>query len=204
MLRIIITVLICQIILAFALPADPQSSPLETSVTLKDPCGPKIQDPQDPTIANNSCTSVIGLVTAPSTFGAQLLNDGSGLQVAWENCLPTEYDVCTSLTSPSTPVGVWNWTDIGSECVMGFWLPQYPGSAQIPTVDVCRNNIYGAMAQIGQTKGGTAYNQVVVNLAVLPDEFQTGEAVNVGYPSYTISYLPLIKGNETQTPATKG
>lgn len=59
------------------------------------------------------------------------------------------------------------------------------------------DNIYMSMYNIGMQFGGTAYNQVVVNLKQLPDDYETGEAVNVGYPSYTISYLPLISGVET-------
>ena len=53
------------------------------------------------------------------------------------------------------------------------------------------------MYDIGMQDGGTAYNQVTVNLKMLPDDYETGEAVNVGYPSYTITYLPLIAGVET-------
>lgn len=54
------------------------------------------------------------------------------------------------------------------------------------------------MYKIGSIDGGTAYNQVTVNLARLPDDYQyqTGAAVNVGYPSYTLTYLPLLAGPE--------
>ena len=80
---------------------------------------------------------------------------------------------------------------------MGFWLPQYNGSAPRATLAACKNNIFTPMYNIGRYTGGTAYNQVTVNLAKLPDDYQTGEAVNVGYPSYTLTYLPLVKGPRT-------
>ena len=85
---------------------------------------------------------------------------------------------------------------------MGFWLPQYNGSAPTPTYAACVNNIYTPMYEIGLNYGGTAYNQVAVNIKALPDNYQTGEAVDVGYPSYTITYLPLQRGPET--PLSRG
>lgn len=159
-----------------------------------DPCGPLVQDATTP---SDTCNRTLDLVTAPSVYGALLLNDGSGLNITWDNCLPVIFDVCASINASSTPVGHWNWTDPGSGCVMGFWLPQYAGSAPKPTYEACMDNIYMSMYNIGMQFGGTAYNQVVVNLKQLPDDYETGEAVNVGYPSYTISYLPLISGVET-------
>ena len=159
-----------------------------------DSCGPLVQDTTTP---SDTCNRTLDLVTAPAVFGALLLNDGSGLNVTWENCLPVIFDVCASINASSTPVGRWNWTDPGSGCGMGFWRPQYAGSAPRPSHQTCIDNIYTAMYHIGWQYGGTAYNQVVVNLKQLPDDYETGEAVNVGYPSYTITYLPLISGVET-------
>lgn len=159
-----------------------------------DPCGPLVQDAITP---NNTCDRAVTLVTAPSAYGALLLNDGSGLNITWYNCLTVALDACAAIASPATPVGKWNWTDPGSQCVLGFWLPQYNGSAPRPTHDACMNNIYTPMYELGMNYGGTAYNQVVVNVRVLPDDYQTGQAVDVGYPSYTLTYLPLQRGPET-------
>ena len=167
----------------------------------KDPCGPVVQDVLDPTIPNDTCTAKISFSPSPATYGASLLNDGSGLDINYYNCYPVILDVCAALTDPRTPRGAWNWTDVGSECVMGFWLPEYAGAAPIKTVDACEKQVFTPMYKIGRNMGGTAYNQVVVNLRVLPDDTQTGQQVSAGYPSYTITYLPLIKGNETWTPA---
>ena len=164
-----------------------------------DPCGPLVQDPSTP---SDTCDRAITLATAPSAYGALLLNDGSGRNVTWDNCLPVIYDACAAINTSSTPVGKWNWIDPGSECVMGFWLPQYNGSAPTPTYAACVNNIYTPMFEIGLNYGGTAYNQVAVNIKALPDDYQTGEAVDVGYPSYTITYLPLQRGPET--PLSRG
>lgn len=164
-----------------------------------DPCGPLVQDPITP---NNTCSRTVSLVTGPSAYGALLLNDGSGLNVTWDNCLTVVFDVCAAINSSLTPVGRWNWTDPGSQCVMGFWLPQYNGSAPRPTYDACFNNIYTPMYKIGMNFGGTAYNQVLVNLKQLPNDYETGQAVDVGYPSYTITYLPLQRGRET--PLSRG
>lgn len=60
------------------------------------------------------------------------------------------------------------------------------------------------MYQIGMSYGGTAFNQVVVNIKSMPDDYETGEAVDVGYPSYTISYLPLQQGPETPLSRRRG
>ena len=164
-----------------------------------DPCGPLIQGPNVP---NNTCNTTINLVTKPSVYGALLLNDGSGLNVTWYNCLPVVFDACTAITAPSTPTGAWNWTDPGSQCVMGFWLPQYNGSAPLPSYESCVDNIFTPMYNIGMDVGGTRFNQVTVNLVNLPDNYQTGSQVDIGYPSYMISYLPLQQGAEI--PLTRG
>lgn len=76
---------------------------------------------------------------------------------------------------------------------MGFFLPPYEGSAKIPSLRHCAEDIFGAMARLGRRRGD-GFNIMVVNVRKLPDEEQTGEAVNVGYPSYTISGLPLVHG----------
>lgn len=164
-----------------------------------DPCGPLVQDAITP---NDTCNRAVTLVTAPSAYGALLMNDGSGLNITWDNCNTVIFDACAAINDSATPVGQWNWTDPGSECVMGFWLPQYNGSAPKPTYAACMDNIYTPMYQIGLNYGGLAYNQVVVNLKQLPDDYETGEAVDVGYPSYTITYLPLQRGPET--PLSRG
>ena len=181
-----------------ARPAFPSPS---VSVGPKDSCGPVVQDRLDPTIPNDTCTAEITFSPSPATYGATLLNDGSGLDINYQNCYPVVLDVCAYIAAADTPVGVWNWTDVGSQCVMGFWLPIYPEAAPRPTVSQCEKQIFNPMVDIGEKQGGTAYNQVVVNLAVLPDDSQNGVQVSAGYPSYTITYLPLIKGNETSTPA---
>ena len=161
-----------------------------------DPCGPVIQI-QDGLTPNNTCNRTVSLVTAPAPYGAMLTNDGSGNNITWENCVTVVYDACAAMTDPSAPTGKWNWTDPGSGCVMGFWLPQYNGSAPVPTYDVCFNNIYTPMAAIGADFGGAAINQVAVNVKLMPNNYETGEAVNVGYPSYTITHWPLQQGPQT-------
>lgn len=159
----------------------------------RDPCGPAIQGPNLP---KNTCNHTIDRVTAPSIYGALLSNDGTGLEITWYNCIPVVYDVCTAFNASDTPVGVWNWTDPGSGCVMGFWLPPYNGSAPKPSYEACMDNIYIPMFNIGMDYGGTAYNQVTVNIVRMPDDYQTGMQVDAGYPSYTITYMPLQQGSE--------
>ena len=80
---------------------------------------------------------------------------------------------------------------------MGFWLPEYNGSAPLPTYDACMDNIFVPMYNLGMDFGGKAYNQVTVNVAKLPDDYQTGVQVDSGYPSYTITYYPLQSGPST-------
>ena len=152
-----------------------------------DACGPLIQDPDTP----DTCNQAVRYVKTPNQYGAVLTNDGSGFDVAWDNCYPVVYDVCTMIADPDQPTGAWNWTGAGSGCSMGFWLSEYQGAAPLPTSKACYNNIYMAMVNIGKKMGGTAYNQVTVNLATLPDNTRNGSQINVGYPSYTISYLPM-------------
>lgn len=181
------------LLLSFCTAAPPPSPSIIPAATY-DECGPAVQTFGTP----DTCNTAVTLVTAPAQYGALLTNDGSGLNITYENCLPVILDVCAVLTNPLTPVGQWNWSDAGSGCTMGFWLPQYNGSAPRPTVAACENNIFTPMYKIGSIDGGTAYNQVTVNLARLPDDYQyqTGAAVNVGYPSYTLTYLPLLAGPE--------
>lgn len=167
----------------------------------KDPCGPVIQDALDPTIPDDTCTADIIYSPSPVTYGASLYNDGSGLNINYDNCDPVVLEVCASITDPRTPVGVWNWTGAGSQCTMGFWLPEYSGAAPRSTTEQCQNQIFRPMLDIGMKKGGKAYNQVVVNLRLLPDDLQTGLQVSIGYPSYTITHLPLITRNQTSSSA---
>lgn len=159
----------------------------------RDPCGPVKQ--QGPDIPKNTCNRTIDRVTRPSVYGASLLNDGTGLEITWYNCIPVVYDVCAAFNASDVPLGVWNWTDAGSRCVMGFWIPPYPGTAPKPSYEACMDNIYTPMFNIGMDYGGTAYNQVTVNIVTMPDDYQTGSQVDAGYPSYTITYLPLQRGS---------
>ena len=168
-----------------------QPSQSATSPPMKyDACGPTIQSPGE----TDTCNTPVTFGTFPAPYKVFLSNDGSGDDITYENCLPIVLDVCATLTNPQTPVGQWNWTGQGSGCTMGFWLPQYSGSAPVPSLQACKENIYTPLWHIAQSNGGTAQNQATINLATLPNNDQTGAAVNVGYPSYTLTYLPLIQG----------
>lgn len=76
---------------------------------------------------------------------------------------------------------------------MGFWLPNYEGSAK-PTKDVdeCAKNIFTPlMGFCNPVLTPGLYNWGLVNVKLVPDYTQTGIQVDAGYPSYIMATTRL-------------
>lgn len=177
-----------------------------------DPCGPAIQDtPNYP----DTCSVAPVLVESPQPYGINCTSvtavQGSNT-VAWDNCNASFQDACTKALDPRTRQNVWIWSQLASGCALGFFLPPYPGSARLLNNTRCVE-IFTAMRDSCRTSV-PASNYGGVNLRTLPghppsivdgqqvydtypenDFTYKGSAVNVGYPSYALSYLPSLRTN---------
>ena len=173
-----------------------------------DPCGPAIQDnPNYP----NTCSIAPAYALSPQPYAINctaITPVGGYFGIAWANCSASLDDVCTRALDPRTRKGVWIWSVMAEQCALGFFLPPYPGSAQLLNGTRCLE-IFKALSDTCSTSMPPS-NWGGVNLATIPGHppdsvvngvgvyngypsnaytFQ-GNAVNVGYPSYAISYLP--------------
>ena len=181
------------------------SLPIET-----DPCGPKVQDAYTPPTCNSksNSTSTSGLddidafasyvyqVDTPTAYGVQCLNSTiSNAAIKTENCAVTAVDICKKIRSEFSPRGKWVWSAVGGPgCAMAYWLPQFNGSAPAPDKTRCEQGIYNTMVDLCVTEPDGYYGVsdiAAVNLKQLPGANGTGQAVNVGYPSYLIAAAPI-------------
>ena len=168
-----------------------------------DPCGPQVQEPNLP----DTCSVAPAYVQSPQPYGVNCtaITPVSSGGVAWSNCSASLQDACTKLTDFRTRSGVWIWSQLAEQCALGFFLPPYQGSAPLPTNERCEE-IFTAMANSCQNSVPPS-NFAGVNLATIPGHPPSivngkevydgypennmtfnGNAVNVGYPSYAMSY----------------
>lgn len=170
-----------------------------------DPCGPAIQDNPD---YPNTCAVAPVLVESPQPYGincsATLPITKSTQEVVWGNCSASLESICTKALDPRTRKGHWIWSNLAEGCALAFFLPPYPGSALLQNYTRC-TEIFTAISDTCQN-AQPASNLGGVNLRQYPglppsssDKakggnwiYYTGEAVNVGYPSYLISQTLLI------------
>lgn len=172
-----------------------------------DPCGPVIQDnPNYP----NTCSVAPVLVKSPQPYGINCTaitpvqrHDA----VTWDNCSATYQDACTKALDKRTRAGVWIWSTLAEGCALGFFLPPYVGSAQLTNFTRCLE-IFQAMNDTCSTSVPPS-NFAGVNLRTIPGHRPSivngqevydgypdnsygfeGNAVNVGYPSYALTYYP--------------
>ena len=184
----------------FATP-DPVPAPVNG-----DPCGPTIQDTPD---YPNTCAVAPALVESPQPYGINCTTLGtitnSAQEVVWENCSASLQSICTKALDPRTRKGHWIWSTLAPGCVLGFYLPPYQGSALLQNYTRC-TEIFTAMSDTCSTVVPTS-NLGGVNLREYPGNppsspgtknkpagwnYYTGEAVNVGYPSYMLTnFLPV-------------
>ncbi len=173
-----------------------------------DPCGPVVQDfPNYP----NTCSVAPALAESPQPYA---INCTATVQVqgyqtvSWQNCSASYEDACLKALDARTRKAVWIWSSLADGCALGFFLPPYPGSAQLLNYTRCIE-IFTAMNDTCSTVVPVS-NYGGVNLRTIPGYPPSivdgqavydgwprnnytflGDAVNVGYPSYAISYLPL-------------
>ena len=172
-----------------------------------DPCGPAVQDnPNYP----NTCAVAPTLVTSPQPYGINCtaIIEVQGPQaIAFENCSASYQDACTKVLDTRTRQGFWIWSMLAPGCALGFFLPPYHGAAQLLNNTRCVE-IFTAMATTCSASVPPS-NYAGVNLRTIPghppsivngqevydgypgnDATFLGNAVNVGYPSYALSYTP--------------
>ena len=172
-------------------------------------CGPTTQDtPNYP----NTCDVAPTLVESPQPYGINctaLTQVKGALAISWNNCAASYQDICTKALDSRTRKGIWIWSMLAENCVLGFFLPPFPGSAQLLNNTRCVE-IFAAMSDTCSTVV-PASNWGGVNLRTIPghppsivngqavydgypenDVTFQGDAVNVGYPSYAISYTPPL------------
>ena len=172
-------------------PATSQTSTAASAVPSNgDPCGPAIQDnPNYP----NTCAAKVNLVTTPAPYGVYCGSDGPA-SINWAACEKVFQGVCGGIPWTQYPKGAWVWSDPGTGCAVGTWMP--PGSdgkgasaAMTPSLLRCYDLISQVMVDSCSTATGGS-NIASVNVVTLPsfsDPSQTGSQVNVGYPSYVIA-----------------
>ena len=160
-----------------------------------DPCGPTIQDTPD---YPNTCTIAPALVESPQPYGINCTGtvEGSSQGVVWGNCSASLDDICIKALDPRTRKGHWIWSNLAVGCALGIYLPPYRGSATLQNYTRC-TEIFTAMSNTCEAVT-PAKNLASVNLEEYPGSpppgsdkasggnwiYYTGEAVNVGYPSY--------------------
>lgn len=196
---------LCFWLLSFLLLSKTLATPAPIPVPANgDPCGPTVQDnPNYP----DTCSVAPVLVKRPQTYGVNCtaIETPTTLSVAWGNCSASFQDACTKALDSRTRTGFWIWSSLADKCAVGFFLPPYPGAAQLHNNTRCIE-IFTAMNDSCSTSV-PASNFGGVNLRTLPglpptivngqavydgypqnDPFFNGDAVNVGYPSFAITY----------------
>ncbi|KAL8688908.1 MAG: hypothetical protein Q9218_005295 [Villophora microphyllina] len=154
-----------------------------------DRCGPAQQKPGTP----STCNATVAASQVPTVYGVQCGQD-QDLQSSlnYGNCAAASVDICNRLTDPHVKKDRWVWTNpayIG--CAFGFWLPSGNGSdaAFAPNYDRCTNGIFGPLAKLCTNP---SWNNVgSVNVKQMPNETESGQAVDPYYPSYVIAPAAL-------------
>lgn len=165
-------------------PSVPQTSTAAPAAPSKgDPCGPAIQDnPNYP----NTCAAKPNLATTPQAYGVLCGSDGPA-KVDWTACAKVASGVCENMVWTEYPKGAWVWNDPGTGCAIGTWMPVGTGIAMTPSAERCQDLILKVMTD---DCSSTSSNVASVNVRALPsfsDVTQTGQQVNVGYPSYVVA-----------------
>lgn len=155
-----------------------------------DPCGPAIQD--NPTYPN-TCAAKVNLVSTPPPYGVYCGSEGPA-SINWAACEKVFQGVCGGILWTEYPKGAWVWSDPGTGCAVGTWMPpgsdgKGAGAAMTPSLLRCYDLISQAMIDSCSTATGGS-NMASVNVGTLPsfsDPSQTGSQVDIGYPSYIVA-----------------
>ena len=167
------------------------------TAAVRDPCGPLTQPSPNP--AGNTCNVSIIQSDSPAPYAVQCLTDYTDTHLTFDACSSeTIPAICAKLADPGVPNATWIWASAAAPntCHIGFYLPPYDGSAPKPSNDKCVNEIFRPM--LGYCNPATGYevvegmyNLAMVNVKARPDGTQTGQAVDVGYPSYIVATRQL-------------
>lgn len=204
---------ICSCLVLFTLTpltiATPEPVPVPAN---GDPCGPAVQDTPD---YPSTCSVAPALVPSPQTYGiyCSTVVPAVGSQtIAWENCSASYDSICTKALDSRTRKGVWIWSELAPQCGLGFFLPAFPGSAQLLNRTRCIE-IFTAMTSAcaavvpPSNYGGVNLNNIpgypphnvdgqeVYDGHITKNYSYIGSAVNNLYPSYAMSFLSLTNPN---------
>jgi len=193
---------LCFLLLSFILTPTAVAIPAPAN---GDPCGPATQDnPNYP----NTCNAIPALAQAPAPYSINCTADIDiakypALAITWGNCSASLNSACTKMKDPRTLTGRWIQTQLAAGCSLQFFIPPFQGSAPRPTAERCME-IFTALSDSCATAVPPS-SIGSINLKTIPGYDPTyfdgdnvgkgypnrnmgftGNAVNVGYPSYLI------------------
>lgn len=173
------------------------------AVPSPDPCGPKVQDPNQFGQPANTCngTAIPALPATEPRMYAAYLDDNAPAAVyppqhtgspdypaPWARACKTSITyLCTGISNAN--LGQWSTNNFGVSCTASVWLNDPVLGAPFPTPYHCMNDILFPMLKILDVTGATTHtNRVSVNIPTngFPDGISTGMQINTGYPSWMI------------------
>lgn len=83
----------------------------------------------------------------------------------------------------------WVWTSLEG-CSLAYYMPEQAPRSQFPSVNECKEQIYGAIIEKCTPMTGR-YNVGSINVFVPPDPHGTGSPMLFGYPRYLIASKEL-------------
>ncbi|KAI4287438.1 MAG: hypothetical protein L6R35_003299 [Caloplaca aegaea] len=159
----------------------------ECSPSPIDRCGPSRQSPG----TQSTCNATITKLNINGVYTANCYNpfeQSLSIGTCRSDAL---LDICNRLTDRHVISDRWVWSDV-SGCALGFWLPSgdnFSEPAFAPDFNRCMEGIFTPLMDYCSDP---AWNTVgSVNVKVLPDSEQNGEAVDPYYPSYIMAPEPL-------------
>ncbi|KAI4091165.1 MAG: hypothetical protein LQ344_004278 [Seirophora lacunosa] len=173
-------------LLALTAEAQGSQSGRTCSLSAFDRCGPANQAPGTPSTCNATITNlgVSGVYTSKCiqnpTSQSNLIRDACIFQAG--------PDICNRLTDRNVLRDQWVWSNAGVVgCALGFWLPSGNGTnaAFPPDYNRCMYGIFNPL--VNYCTNPTWNNAGSVNLKILPNATQSGEAVDPFYPSYVVA-----------------
>ncbi|KAL8966750.1 MAG: hypothetical protein Q9197_005809 [Variospora fuerteventurae] len=160
----------------------------ECSPSPIDRCGPSRQSPG----TQSTCNATI---THSNEEGVYTANCGTdlGQKIDIGNCLSSEalLEICNRLTDRHVITDRWVWSDAPG-CALGFWLPSGDNVSEpafAPDFNRCMEGIFKPLIDYCRNPGWITVGSV--NVKVLPNSEQNGEAVDPYYPSYIMAPVPL-------------
>lgn len=157
-----------------------------SNAATSDCCGPTGRN----IILPDTCFASANLTTTPGAYDINCFSSGtSALQLSSPVGYYAATVVCNSINNGTAPHNAWYWYSPQSGFAVGVWLPGNTGDAPCPHFEQCTQAIYYMMIQGCANSAG--FNGASVNVVTLPDNLQTGQAFDSGYPSYIMAPAPL-------------